>query len=103
MNQTYTFANQFLPMLELAAVITKGALLRNEFRGAHFKPEYPQRDDSNWLKTTIATYDPKTKEPNIFYLPVDTRHLAPVLRDYSKAKRVVPKLENIPSNIQLPL
>ena len=56
-NQTYAFANQFGPMLELAMVITKGALLRNEFRGAHFKPEYPERDDANWLKTTLASYD----------------------------------------------
>src|SRR3989339_954926 len=33
MNQTYQFANQFASMLEIALVITKGALLRNEFRG----------------------------------------------------------------------
>ncbi|MBS0652938.1 MAG: succinate dehydrogenase flavoprotein subunit [Verrucomicrobia bacterium] len=103
MNQTYTFANQFLPMLELALVITKGALLRDEFRGAHYKPEFPNRDDEHWLKTTIATYDPAQGEPAISYVPVDLRHLKPVLRDYSKAKKVVPKLENIPSNIQLPV
>ncbi len=54
-NQTYTFANQFDSMLELALVITKGALLRDEFRGAHYKPEFPERDDEHWLKTTIAT------------------------------------------------
>ncbi len=58
LNQTYTFANQFGYMLELALVMTKGALLRNEFRGAHYKPEFPERDDEHWLKTTIATYDP---------------------------------------------
>ncbi len=103
MNQTYTFANQFLPMLELALVITKGALLRDEFRGAHYKREFPNRDDENWLKTTIATYDPAQGEPMISYVPVDLRHLKPVMRDYSRAKKVVPKLDNIPSNIQLPL
>ncbi len=103
MNQTYQFACQFGPMLEIALVMTKGALLRNEFRGAHYKPEFPQRDDENWLKTTIATYDPSQDEPVISYKPVDLRHLKPIARDYSKAKKVEPKLENIPQNIKLPI
>lgn len=102
-NQTYIFANQFGPMLELALVITKGALLRNEFRGAHFKPEYPDRDDENWLKTTIAQYDGPKGEPKISYEPIDLRHLKPIMRDYSKAMKVKPTLENIPVNIQLPI
>jgi len=103
MNQTYQFANQFGSMIELAMAITKGALLRNEFRGAHYKPEFPQRDDASWLKTTIATYDPEKQEPIISYKPVDLRHLKPVARDYSTAKKTKPTLENIPKNIQLPI
>ncbi len=101
MNQTYTFANQFRYMLELAIAITKGALLRDESRGSHMKPEHPERDDENWLKHTIATYKPD--EPEITYMGVDIRHLKPVQRDYAKAKRIKPKLENIPDNIELPL
>ncbi len=101
MNQTYAFANQFRYMLELALVITKGALLRNEFRGSHFKPDFPKRDDENWLKHTIATYNPN--EPDISYIPVEYPYIKPVLREYAKAKRVIPKLENIPDNIKLPL
>ncbi|MDN3509285.1 MAG: succinate dehydrogenase flavoprotein subunit [Candidatus Neptunochlamydia sp.] len=103
LNQTYAFANQFRSMLELALVITKGALLRNEFRGSHYKPEFPERDDKSWLKTTIATYDPSSDEPEITYEPVDTPYLKPIQRDYTKAKRIKPKLENIPTNIQLPI
>ena len=103
LNQTYAFANQFAYMLELALVMTKGALLRNEFRGSHYKPEFPSRDDANWLKTTIATYDPQGDEPLISYLPVDTRYLKPLLRDYSKAKKITPEFENLPTNIPLPL
>jgi succinate dehydrogenase / fumarate reductase flavoprotein subunit len=103
LNQTYVFANQFGPMLELALIITKGALLRNEFRGAHFKPKFPQRNDEEWLKTTIAEYDPKKDEPVISYQPVDMRHLDPIKRDYTHAKKMKPTLKNIPSNIQLPL
>lgn len=101
LNQTYIFAGQFGAMLELALVITKGALLRNEFRGAHFKPEYPERNDADWLKTTIATYEPE--EPTITYEPVDMRHLDPIKRDYTQAKKVKPTLKNIPSKIELPL
>ncbi len=101
-NQTYAFAAQFRPMLELALVITKGALLRDEFRGAHYKPEFPERDDKNWLKETVATYNAKAGEPDISYNPIDTRHLKPIKRDYVHAKKVKPKLENVPNNIVLP-
>jgi succinate dehydrogenase / fumarate reductase flavoprotein subunit len=100
-NQTFQFAHQFRGMLELALVMTKGALLRNEFRGSHFKPEFPERDDINWLKTTVATYSPE--EPIFSYEPVDTRHLEPEKRDYTVAKKVRPTLKNIPPQIKLPL
>lgn len=103
LNQTYAFANQFAAMLEIALVITKGALLRNEFRGSHYKPEFPERNDEEWLKTTIATYDAKKGEPDISYVPVDLRHLKPIKRDYRHARKVMPTLESIPENIQLPV
>jgi len=100
-NQTFQFAHQFQSMLELALVMTKGALLRDEFRGSHFKPEFPERDDVNWLKTTIASYAPE--EPEITYEAVDTRHVDPVMRDYTVAKKVQYELQNIPPHITLPL
>lgn len=99
-NQSYIFAHQFDAMLCLAQVITKSALLRDEFRGAHFKPEFNKRDDENWLKTTLATYDPSTGEPIISYEAVDVRHLKPVMRDYTTAKKVQPTLSNVPTSIQ---
>lgn len=102
-NQTYIFANQFGPMLELAMVITKGALLRDEFRGAHYKPEFPKRDDEHWLKTTLAIFDETKEEPIIKYEEIDLRHLKPVPRDYTKAKKVKPTLDNVPTNIVLPV
>lgn len=102
-NQTYIFAHQFDAMLDLALVIVKGALLRNEFRGAHYKPEFPKRNDREWLKTTIAEYDSETGEPRITYEAVDLRHLNPIEREYTSAKKVKPTLMNIPANLQLPL
>ena len=103
LNQTYIFANQFKSMLELSYLITKGALLRDEFRGSHFKPEFPERDDKNWLKSSIAEYDPGGNDPKITYEEVDMPYLKPIKRDYVSAKRVKPQLENIPPNIQLPI
>ena len=47
---------QLWNMLELARAITIGALNRNESRGAHYKPEFPERDDANFLKTTMANW-----------------------------------------------
>lgn len=103
LNQTFTLANQFQAMLEIALVITKGALLRDEFRGSHYKPEFPHREDEKWLKTTIATYDPNFDEPIISYEPVDIRHVKPVERKYVKTQAGPPIFERVPNNIQLPI
>ena len=80
-----TFASQIIQlenMVELAIVMTRGALERNESRGAHYKPEFPERDDENWLKTTMATYT--DDGPKITYEDVDISLMAPVKRDYTK-------------------
>ena len=39
-NPAPSFINQLHCMIQLAKIITKGAILRNEFRGAHYKPEF---------------------------------------------------------------
>jgi succinate dehydrogenase / fumarate reductase, flavoprotein subunit len=72
-------------MLELARVITLGALNRNESRGAHYKPDFPNRDDENFLKTTIAEYS--GEGPVLSYEAVDVSLLKPRTRDYSKGKQ----------------
>lgn len=100
-NKTFHFVRQFRPMVELAVAMTKGALLRNEFRGSHFKPEYPKRDDKDWLKKTIAFYD--GDECRMEYQPVDVRHVQPLLRDYTKAAQGDTQLRNISDKIVLPL
>jgi succinate dehydrogenase / fumarate reductase flavoprotein subunit len=79
-NQTAVFARQFFHMLDLARVITLGALARNESRGAHYKPDFPNRDDANWLKTTVAKYTPQ--RPEFSYEAVDTSLLKPRERKY---------------------
>ncbi|HYG56603.1 MAG TPA: succinate dehydrogenase flavoprotein subunit, partial [Symbiobacteriaceae bacterium] len=70
-------------MLVLAEVIAKGALLRNESRGAHYKPDFPDRNDEQFMKATIATHT--ANGPEITYVPVDITHITPRKRDYSKS------------------
>lgn len=82
-NQGAHFTRQLKNMLYLAKVMTKGALLRNESRGAHYKPEFPERDDERFLKTTMAKFDPATGEPIITYREVDVSLIPPRKRDYS--------------------
>lgn len=79
-NQDVMFVRQLRNMMELARVITLGALNRNESRGSHYKPEYPERDDENWLKTTKAYWT--ENGPRFEYEEVDTSLVKPVPRKY---------------------
>lgn len=79
-NQTAGFIIHLRNMIELARAITAGALARDESRGAHYKPEFPGRDDANWLKTTIATWTPDG--PRLAYEDVDTSLAPPRARRY---------------------
>jgi succinate dehydrogenase / fumarate reductase flavoprotein subunit len=81
-NQAMFYTREVLYMIDLAKIITKGALNRNESRGAHYKPEFPDRDDDSWLKTTIASF--KDGEPDLSYEEIDVSHFEPVKRDYTK-------------------
>jgi succinate dehydrogenase / fumarate reductase flavoprotein subunit len=79
-NQSLVFTRQLWNMLQIARVITLGALARNESRGAHYKPDFPERDDANWLKTTVAKYTPNG--PELSYEAVDTSLVKPRERKY---------------------
>ncbi|GEN51870.1 MULTISPECIES: succinate dehydrogenase flavoprotein subunit [Halobacillus] len=85
-NQGAMFTRQLWNMLQLARVITQGAYNRNESRGAHYKPEFPERNDEEWLKTTVASFDKENNKPVFRYDEVDTSLIEPRKRDYSKSK-----------------
>ena len=59
-----------------------GRGLRDESRGAHYKPDFPERDDKNWLKTTKAYFAPDADEPKFEFEPVDTSLIPPRPRKY---------------------
>ncbi|HSA59568.1 MAG TPA: succinate dehydrogenase flavoprotein subunit [bacterium] len=81
-NRELVFARELQNMLELARVITLGAWRRNESRGAHYKPEFPERDDANWLKTTKARFRGPADEPEFSYEDVDIQYIKPRPRKY---------------------
>jgi len=83
-NQTLNFTRELGNMLVLARVITLGALARNESRGAHYKPDFPDRDDANFLKTTRAKW--VNGEIKLTYEAVDTSHIPPRPRRYDVAQ-----------------
>ncbi|HWB32511.1 MAG TPA: succinate dehydrogenase flavoprotein subunit [Acidobacteriaceae bacterium] len=83
-NTSFAFARQVYNMLELGRVIVQGARLRDESRGAHYKPDFPDRNDEKFLKTTKASY--VSGAPKFEYADVDVSHIKPRPRRYDAAK-----------------
>jgi succinate dehydrogenase / fumarate reductase flavoprotein subunit len=67
-NQGAQFVRHLRNMLVLARVIAQGARNRDESRGAHFKPEFKQRDDASWLRTTMALHRQDGKRSAVDYV-----------------------------------
>jgi len=83
--QAVPHARQLKNMLELARVITLGALARDESRGAHYKPDFPDRNDDKFMKTTIAEWS--SESPVLSYEAIDVGLIEPRKRDYSKGTK----------------
>lgn len=79
-NQAVPFTRAMIHMIEASKAIVGGAIVRDESRGAHFKMDKPDRDDANWLKTTLAAWSPTG--PSFTFEPVDTCYIAPRARKY---------------------
>jgi fumarate reductase flavoprotein subunit len=71
-------------MLKLALCVAHGALQRTESRGAHFREDFPRRDDAQWLRRTLATWQPGDTLPRLGYEALDVRamELPPGWRGY---------------------
>jgi succinate dehydrogenase / fumarate reductase, flavoprotein subunit len=81
-NTSVVFARQLYNMVQLSRVIAQGGVQRDESRGAHYKPDFPERDDKNWLKTTKAYFAPDADEPRFEFEPVDISLIPPRARKY---------------------
>ncbi|MEM8910460.1 MAG: succinate dehydrogenase flavoprotein subunit [Planctomycetota bacterium] len=104
-NQNVVFAKSVQDMFPLAKALLKGALQRDECRGAHYKPDFAkpslksedpierraeaeawcdefQANNERYLKSTIATYDPESRSVSLAYEDVDTSSIPPRPRLY---------------------
>ena len=82
-NTSFAFARQLGNMLHLSRAIVQGALLRDESRGAHYKPDFPERNDEKFLKTTKAAFT--SDGPKFEWEEVDTQYIKPRPRRYDAA------------------
>jgi len=55
-------------VIDIAETIAMGALAREEFRGAHWRAEFQERRDDEWLKHTLISWNEGT--PELWYRPV---------------------------------
>jgi succinate dehydrogenase / fumarate reductase flavoprotein subunit len=85
-NTSFAFARQLSNMLELSRVVVQGAKLRDESRGAHYKPDFPDRNDEKFLKTTKAAFTGQLSGPRFEYEDVDVQYIKPRPRRYDVAK-----------------
>ena len=80
-------------LIELAEVITLGALARKESRGGHFREDYEARDDVNFMRHTMAYRAPMSEdaaddlsifasEVRLDYKPVTVTRYQPMERKY---------------------
>jgi fumarate reductase flavoprotein subunit len=87
MNPELSFALRLKGMLRLSYVTAMGALARTESRGAHFRTDYPLRDDENWLSRTLVRWPDGAAEPTFDYEPVGLIDLPPGHRGYGSDER----------------
>ena len=81
-NQNLAYARALGDMLKLAEVIVLGSIERRESRGAHYRADFPQRDDENYLRSTVARYDADTGRPELSLEPVEIGLVPPRVRTY---------------------
>jgi fumarate reductase flavoprotein subunit len=62
-------------MLKLALTVAYGALVRTESRGAHFREDHPRRNDAEWLKRTLATWQGDATLPTLGYEALDLKRM----------------------------
>ncbi|MCC6968591.1 MAG: succinate dehydrogenase flavoprotein subunit [Phycisphaerales bacterium] len=81
-NQALGYARALSDMLVLAEAIARGATERKESRGAHYRTDFPDRDDANFMKTTLAKHQGGTT--TLEFVPIDASLILPTARTYGK-------------------
>ncbi|EAL8322625.1 fumarate reductase flavoprotein subunit [Campylobacter jejuni] len=78
-------------MLKIALCVAYGALLRTESRGAHYREDYPKRDDLNWMKRTNTFWVEGETLPRIEYeeLNIMKMEIPPAFRGYGAKGNII--------------
>jgi succinate dehydrogenase / fumarate reductase flavoprotein subunit len=79
-NLSLGWALELKGSLDVAEAVVAGALARNESRGSHFRTDFPKRDDTGWLKHTLASFTPEGVK--LDYKPVNIGPFEPKERKY---------------------
>jgi fumarate reductase flavoprotein subunit len=100
-NPELAFALRLKGMLRLAMTVAKGAEARTESRGAHFRTDFPIRNDRDWLSRTLVRWAVDDDEPSFSYEPTGMIDLPPGHRGYGSDERVemVDTLENYNASV----
>lgn len=78
-------------MLKVALCVAYGALLRTESRGAHYREDYPKRDDLNWMKRTLTYWIEGESLPRVEYdeLDIMKMEMPPAFRGYGAKGNII--------------
>ncbi len=80
-NTELTTALELGNLLDLAEIVVEGALVRQESRGSHYREDFPQRNDKDWLVHTVATRG-RDERPVLHFEPVKITQFQPEARTY---------------------
>ena len=82
-NQALAHARSVGDMLVLAEAMAKGAYGRKESRGAHYRPDFPDRNDADFMKSTVARCD-AAGNTSVTFESIDASLIMPTARTYGK-------------------
>jgi succinate dehydrogenase / fumarate reductase flavoprotein subunit len=83
-NQNLVYARALGDMLALADAMLACGDLRKESRGSHYRADFPERNDAEFMKTSLAAWNPATKRCDVSWEKVEAPLVAPRARTYGK-------------------